>query len=132
MQLTQHTEYALRVLIYLSLQEKEKRCNISEIADCFSLSRNHLVKIVHKLSKEGFIETYTQMTAINRDLLMEKVRIRQPLVSLHWVLWAAIKLCDFRSQHTVSELVEAHQQRVHRFEAVACHENIEKISDTVS
>ena len=57
MQLTQHTEYALRVLIYLSLQEKERRCNISEIVDSFSLSRNHIVKIVHKLGKEGFIET---------------------------------------------------------------------------
>jgi thiamine kinase-like enzyme len=81
---------------------------------------------------ERFIDTYTQLTGKNKDLLMEKVKIRQSLVSLHWILWAAIKLCDFRSQHTVSELVEAHQQRVHRFEAVACLENIEKILDTVS
>ena len=57
MQLTQHTEYALRILLYLSLQEKEKRSNITEIAQCFSLSRNHIVKIVHKLGKLAFIQT---------------------------------------------------------------------------
>lgn len=57
MQLTQKTEYALRVLIYLSLQEKDKRSNISEITQCFSLSRNHIVKIVHELGKLNFIIT---------------------------------------------------------------------------
>lgn len=57
MQLTQKTEYALRVLIYLSLQEKQKRSNITEIADCFSLSRNHIVKVVHELGKLNFIQT---------------------------------------------------------------------------
>ncbi len=57
MQLTQKTEYALRILIYLSLQDKDKRSNISEIAECFSLSRNHIMKIVHELGKLGFIET---------------------------------------------------------------------------
>ena len=57
MQLTQHTEYALRILIYLSLKEKETRSTISEIVDCFSLPKNHIIKIVHKLGKEGFIET---------------------------------------------------------------------------
>lgn len=57
MQLTHQTEYALRILIYLSLQEETKRSNITEIADSFSLSRNHIVKIVHKLGKLGLIET---------------------------------------------------------------------------
>jgi Rrf2 family nitric oxide-sensitive transcriptional repressor len=57
MQLTQKTEYALRILIYLSLQEKQKLSNISEISDCFSLSRNHIVKIVHELGKLNFIKT---------------------------------------------------------------------------
>jgi len=58
---------------------------------------------------------------------MGKVRISKPLVSLHGILWSAIKQCDFRSQHTVPELVEAHHQRAQRFEAVTCPENIEKI-----
>ncbi len=57
MQLTQKTEYALRVLIYLSLQEKDKRSNITEITACFSLSRHHIVKIVHQLGKLKFIQT---------------------------------------------------------------------------
>jgi len=57
MQLTQHTDYALRVLIYLALQESEKRSNITEIAQCFSMSRNHIVKIVHELGQLDFINT---------------------------------------------------------------------------
>lgn len=57
MQLTQHTEYALRILLYLSLQDKQKLINITEIAQSFSLPRNHIVKIVHKLGKLEFIRT---------------------------------------------------------------------------
>lgn len=57
MHLTQHTDYALRILIYLSLRDKQTRSNISEIVDCFSIPRNHVVKIVHKLGKLGFIKT---------------------------------------------------------------------------
>ncbi|WP_198266554.1 Rrf2 family transcriptional regulator [sulfur-oxidizing endosymbiont of Gigantopelta aegis] len=57
MQLTQKTEFALRILIYLSLQDKQKLSNITEISDCFSLSRNHIVKIVHELGKLDFIKT---------------------------------------------------------------------------
>lgn len=56
MQLTQHTDYSLRVLIYLSLQPA-RLCTITEIADFYGISRNHLVKVVHKLGLLGYIET---------------------------------------------------------------------------
>ncbi len=56
MQLTQHTDYSLRVLIYLSLQPA-RLCTITEIADFYGISRNHLVKVVHKLGLFGYIET---------------------------------------------------------------------------
>lgn len=56
MQLTLHTDYALRVLIYLA-QKKEGLTTITEIADFYHISRNHLVKVVHHLSTEGFIQT---------------------------------------------------------------------------
>jgi len=54
MQLTLYTDYSFRTLAYLCLHE-EKSCTISEIADFYDISRNHLVKIVHNLSKAGFI-----------------------------------------------------------------------------
>lgn len=56
MQLTLHTDYALRVLIYLA-QKKDELATISEIADFYRISRNHLVKVVHHLSTENFIQT---------------------------------------------------------------------------
>lgn len=55
MQLTLHTDYALRVLLYLA--QKNELATISEIADFYQISRNHLVKVVHHLASEGFIQT---------------------------------------------------------------------------
>lgn len=56
MQLTIYTDYSLRVLLYLGLHP-EKRVTISEIADAYGVSRNHLVKVVHNLALEGWIHT---------------------------------------------------------------------------
>lgn len=56
MQLTLHTDYALRVLVYLS-QKGDELATISEIADFYQISRNHLVKVVHHLASQGFIQT---------------------------------------------------------------------------
>ncbi len=56
MQLTAHTDYALRVLIYLTMHT-EKLVTITELADFFGISRNHLVKVVHKLGVKGFVRT---------------------------------------------------------------------------
>jgi len=55
MQLTLYTDYSLRVLLYLSLQEES--VTISEISDRYKISRNHLVKIVHNLGRLGYIQT---------------------------------------------------------------------------
>lgn len=56
MQLTRHTDYSLRVLAFLCLKQGDA-VTIAEIADYYSISRNHLVKIVHHLSSDGFITT---------------------------------------------------------------------------
>lgn len=57
MQLTQYTDYSLRVLIYLSLKKPEELGTISDIAGFYGISRNHLVKVVHNLASHGFIQT---------------------------------------------------------------------------
>ena len=57
MQLTQFTDYSLRVLIYLARLPESGQATISEIADYHKISRNHLVKVVNKLATEGFIQT---------------------------------------------------------------------------
>jgi Rrf2 family transcriptional regulator, nitric oxide-sensitive transcriptional repressor len=56
MQLTTHTDYALRILVYLALHQNQLT-TISELADYFKISRNHLVKVVHYMGIKGFIKT---------------------------------------------------------------------------
>jgi Rrf2 family nitric oxide-sensitive transcriptional repressor len=56
MRLTSYTDYSLRVLIYLGLQE-HRLATIGEIAETYGISANHLMKIVHNLGKLGYIDT---------------------------------------------------------------------------
>ncbi|MBE7526809.1 MAG: Rrf2 family transcriptional regulator [Nitrosomonas sp.] len=56
MRLTNYSDYALRILTYLGLK-KEELSTISEIASCYQISRNHIVKIVHQLGQLGYVDT---------------------------------------------------------------------------
>ena len=55
MQLTRHTDYALRLLMYLT-DLGEERTSIAEVADAQMISRTHLMKIANELAHSGFIE----------------------------------------------------------------------------
>ena len=57
MRLTLYTDYSLRVLIFLASKPKEELSNIKEIADAYSISKNHLMKVVHQLTLKGYIES---------------------------------------------------------------------------
>lgn len=56
MHITRYTDYSLRVLIYLAVQN-DGLATIQEIADSYDISKNHLMKVVHQLNKKGYIET---------------------------------------------------------------------------
>ena len=56
MRLTLYTDYSLRVLLYLAFK-KEQMVTITELADFYHISRNHLVKVVHNLGIQGYIHT---------------------------------------------------------------------------
>lgn len=57
MQLTRQTDYAIRVMIFLGIQQDDRLVTISDIAYHFDISRNHLMKIVHKLGQLNYIQT---------------------------------------------------------------------------
>jgi Rrf2 family nitric oxide-sensitive transcriptional repressor len=57
MQLTQFTDYSLRVLVYLARLPEPGMATVTEVADFYGISRNHLVKVVHNLAQHGLIMT---------------------------------------------------------------------------
>ena len=58
MQLTKYTDFGLRVLMYLTQSDgRSTPVTVPEIAERFEVSRNHLVKVVHFLSQQGWIAT---------------------------------------------------------------------------
>lgn len=57
MQITRFTDLGLRVLMYLSAGGREDLATITEIADRLEVSRNHLVKVVHRLGQLQLIVT---------------------------------------------------------------------------
>jgi len=57
MQLTRFTDLGLRVLMYLARVEREDPVTNQEIADQFLVPHNHVIKVVHKLGKLGWVDT---------------------------------------------------------------------------
>jgi len=57
MQLTFYSDYSLRILMYLALKGDDL-VRVSEIAERFDISRNHLLKVVRNLARGGFIKSY--------------------------------------------------------------------------
>jgi Rrf2 family nitric oxide-sensitive transcriptional repressor len=56
MRLSDYTDYTLRVLMYCA-GNQDRLVTIAEIADQHQVSKNHLMKIVNDLSRQGLLET---------------------------------------------------------------------------
>jgi Rrf2 family nitric oxide-sensitive transcriptional repressor len=56
MRLTLHTDYALRVLMYVGVKGSALS-TIPEIVERFHISRGHAMKVVHQLGQKGYLET---------------------------------------------------------------------------
>lgn len=56
MRLTAFTDYCLRVLIYVGSKE-EGLSTITEISASYGISRNHVMKVVHRLGQLGYLAT---------------------------------------------------------------------------
>jgi len=54
--LTVHTDFALRVLIHVGLNDG-KLTTINDVAQSFGISKAHLMKVVNDLSQKGYLDT---------------------------------------------------------------------------
>ena len=57
MRITKHTDYALRILLYLAARPKE-RVTTKAIGDAYDISTSHLQKIVRALGELGVVELF--------------------------------------------------------------------------
>ena len=56
MRLTDYTDYALRVMLFLAVR-RNALSTIQEIADAYGISKNHLMKVVQRLGELGWVDT---------------------------------------------------------------------------
>lgn len=54
MQLTTHSDYALRLLIYL-MSHPSRKVSTREVADAYGISLHHLTKVAKSLTKAGWL-----------------------------------------------------------------------------
>ena len=56
MRLAEYTDYSLRVLMYCAAHP-ERQVTVAEVAEHHGVSKNHLMKIVNDLARQGVLET---------------------------------------------------------------------------
>lgn len=56
MKLTLHTDFALRMLIYLAIN-RNRPSRVADVADSYGISHNHLLKVAFRLGRLGYLTT---------------------------------------------------------------------------
>ena len=102
-------------------------CFISEPAELWCGKQ-----VLTSTQRDTFIDMYGRKSGKNISLLKDKVTIREPLVSLHWILWGATKLCDLKDATTSPELMDAHEEKIGRYERIADTILVERILDRMA
>jgi thiamine kinase-like enzyme len=87
-------------------------------------------KILGSKDRRNFLHDYARLSGNDADQLMKKFKIREPLISLHWILWGATKLVDLKDRQTSPELLAAHEEKIARYDRIADPQNIEKLLDS--
>ena len=102
MRLNLGTDYALRTLIYLAAGG-DRLATIAEIAACFSISRQHLMKVVHGLGQAGFVATARGKGG--------GLRLGQPAESIR--LGEVVRLCEGSAAYVECMVVDlSHHCRI--------------------
>lgn len=57
MQLSTHTDFSLRVLIYLALHQGQRPATVQEIARAYGVSANHIAKVAQTLGQFEYVQS---------------------------------------------------------------------------
>lgn len=57
MQLTHHSDFSLRLLLYLMARDDDEVVSVSVIARAYGISSNHLSKVAAELTRLGWLES---------------------------------------------------------------------------
>lgn len=134
MQLNRFTDLGLRVLIYLTQPARSTPFTISEMAEELMVSHNHLVKVVHFMGKQGWVQTmrgkgggislarpaneYRMGEAIK--MLEQNTQNQNQLVDCHTTPCTLINICmlkpaldqalqvffDYLDQYTLADMIK--------------------------
>ncbi len=135
MRITTYSDYSLRVLIYLATQT-ENRVTIEQIAVAYGISHNHLTKVVHQLSRLGYVDSVRGKQgglrlrctpdAINLGVLLRETEtdmalvecmgddnrcMINPVCNLKAVLTQALQaFLQVMDQYSLADILPKHQQ----------------------
>lgn len=113
--------------------EKPRLDDCSYDVSCFLCEPCQLWCTTEPLSQRGneiFLEAYIRLSKRDPELFRQKVKIRMPLISMHWILWGANRLCDVRDNLMATELQDVKEVKIPRWERIADPRNIEKLLNT--
>lgn len=141
MKLSQHTDYALRILIYLAVREHEagvKPVTVDQMAKVYGLSSHHLAKIAQALVQHGWVKSVRgrsgglQLGCPPKEVVLGQVLRKmeksmalvecmgevstcaiEPACQLKNVLFQARKaFLDVLDQHTLADVIKQPQKYV--------------------
>lgn len=55
MKLTTYTDFGLRALMYLATLPEGELTSVAKVSALYDVSRNHMVKVINQLAREGYI-----------------------------------------------------------------------------
>jgi len=106
MQLTHHTDYSLRILLFLSLQKNSSLITINNIAEHFDIPKSNLSKAVHQLARLGYVKTVrgknggiclAQSTdRVNLGILIQAVENNTEIVNCQKIACPLIGQCELK------------------------------------
>jgi Rrf2 family nitric oxide-sensitive transcriptional repressor len=110
MQLTKFTDLSLRVLMYLTQDGRLTPVTINEIALQFDVPRNHLIKVVTRLNKLGWLmATRGRSGGLRLGVVADQLRLGDVLMELEnttALINCSVPPCTLKGQCHLKEILD--------------------------